>query len=123
MWTMDRDGKRFSGVRWVVLVTCVPCLFRYRVVQLLISFSFVVATLYMVALLVSDPMETRWITGHFPLLPVRFDDVAGAWCKYASFVLIQKMPSPYDSMSPCICVSTVHMAPLAAKSSPTVLFV
>jgi hypothetical protein len=28
MWTMDRDGKRFSGVRWVVVLTCVLCLFR-----------------------------------------------------------------------------------------------
>jgi hypothetical protein len=25
---MYRDGKRFSGVRWVVVVTFVPCLFR-----------------------------------------------------------------------------------------------
>jgi hypothetical protein len=28
VWTMFRDGKRFSGVRWVVVLTCVPCLFR-----------------------------------------------------------------------------------------------
>jgi hypothetical protein len=87
-------------------------------VQPLMSFSFVVATLYMVALLVSDPIEMTWIAGHSPPLLVRFDYVVKAWGMYASFVLVQKMPSPYHSMAPCICVSSVHITPLAAKSSP-----
>jgi hypothetical protein len=82
------------------------------------SFSFVVTTLYMVALLVSDPMEMTWIPGHSPPLLVRFNYVVKAWGMYASFVLIQKMPSPYHRMSPCLCVSTVHMTPLTAKPSP-----
>jgi hypothetical protein len=30
VWTMLMDGKRFSGVRWVVAVTCVPRPFRCR---------------------------------------------------------------------------------------------
>jgi hypothetical protein len=85
------------------------------VVQLLISASFVVATLYIVALFVanSDTMD-----GETPPPLLRLGYVVGAWCRYASFVLIQKMPSPYHSMSPCICVSTVHITPLAEKSSP-----
>jgi hypothetical protein len=85
------------------------------VVQLLISFSCVVATLHIVALFVSDsdPMDDETPP---PLL--RLGYVVNAWCRYTSFVFIQKMPSPYHSIAPCICVSTVHTTPLAANSSP-----
>jgi hypothetical protein len=89
------------------------------VVQLLTPFSFVVVTLYMIALLVSDPMSLT--TGRRPPeIPTpfyNFNVVAAAWCGYASFVTIQKMSSPYHSMSPCICVSNLCIPPLAAKLS------
>jgi hypothetical protein len=90
VWTMNRDGKRFSGVRWVVMVTCAACL--SAVVQLLTLFSFVVVTLYMLALLVSYPMEMA-IYGPQPGIPTpfyRFNVVAAAWCGY---VLLASMLS------------------------------
>jgi hypothetical protein len=84
-----------------------PLLFNGQV----ILFSFVVVTLYIAATLVSYPMEIYSGAGHMPLL--RFYLFALAWCQYVFFASIQKMPSPYPSMSPCICVSTVHIPPLA----------
>jgi hypothetical protein len=54
------------------------------VVQLLTSFSFVVATLYMVALFVPYSMDEETSPPF-----VRLDYVVNAWCRYASFVLIQ----------------------------------
>jgi hypothetical protein len=75
----------------------------------------VVATVYIVALFVSD-LDAMDDETPPPLL--RFVFVASAWQRYVSLVLIQNTPSPYHSMSPCICVSAVHMIPLAAKSSP-----
>jgi hypothetical protein len=77
MWTMYRDGKRFSGVRWVVVATCVAGLSAD--VQLLTPLSFVVVTLYMVAtiLVAGGP------------LPFRFFLVAFAWLKYVQCFLPQ----------------------------------
>jgi hypothetical protein len=83
------------------------------VVQLLTSFSFVIATLYILTLFVSFPFNLN----NASLLLARFDYVANTWRGYASLVLIQKMPSPYHSMSAPICVSVVQIPALAATSS------
>jgi hypothetical protein len=88
MSTMHRDGKRFPGVRWVVVITCVPIFFS-TVIRRITPFSFVAVTLYMVAMLVSFPMElySNYATGPGAAAPpsdpfVRLGFVAMAWCKY-----------------------------------------
>jgi hypothetical protein len=78
---MYRDGKRFSGVRWVVMLTCVAGLSAG--IQLLTPFSFVVVTLYMAATLVYIPMALNAVGA--PLSLIRFDLVAIAWLKYVQW--------------------------------------
>jgi hypothetical protein len=87
VWAMFWDGKRVSGFRWVVVATCVPCF--SAVVRLITPFSFVVVTFYIVATLVSYPVDLNAISD-MPLL--RFNLFEIAWCKYVLFASVLKRP-------------------------------
>jgi hypothetical protein len=74
----------------------------------------VLVTLYIAAITLVVPS----VIGDGDETLVEFEVVADAWCKYVSFASIfWKMPLPYPSMAPCICVSVVDMYPLAATLS------
>jgi hypothetical protein len=92
MWAMYRDGKRFSGVRWVVAVTCVPCLFSCCSTnpRRITLFSFVAVTLSLVSTIVYVPMDI-FEGGTYTAL-VYFCYTATAWYRYVLSASIQNVP-------------------------------
>jgi hypothetical protein len=114
--TMSRDGKRFSGVRWVVVITCVPsCLVCCRSTNHTFQLCgrHLIHDRYACVLSNGASGNIRRRNPHATTAPC-----FGCTCllQVRTFASVLKSPSHHCSMSPCICVSTIQLPSLAAES-------